>query len=216
MSGKDPAIIRKALLIIIAVAVALALAAIYGIISQQGKSGGEGGEAEVTTTAPGGPPAGIMARGAMRNLVVHKQRRDISGMTFQDGAGKPLKVGGWKGKVLLINFWATWCPPCRREMPDIGKLQEAFDRNEFLVVAASEDRRGYDWAKSGIKVIGGENLLLVTDKGAVSLRVVNPRASLPTTILVDRQGRLVATLIGPAAWNSPEAQSVIKALLAEK
>ncbi len=155
-----------------------------------------------------------LRKGAMAGLIVMRERPDVSGLKLVDGEGRERSLGEWKGRVLLVNFWATWCFPCRKEMPQIADLQKAFADKDFLVIAASEDRKGYPWARDGLKELQAENLLLLMDEGAHALRALGERG-LPTTILVDRKGRMAAKLIGPADWNSEEARAVVRALLAE-
>ena len=164
-------------------------------------------------TASGLSPA--LATGAMRQLVIHSQPKPLPAITALDAKGQPHTLSEWRGTVLMVNFWATWCPPCRKEMPEIIGLQEAFAGKGFRVVAISEDYKGYDWAFQALKMMGGQNLTLLWDKGNAALRALNERG-LPVTLLLDRQGREVARLIGPASWNSDEAQAVIRALLAQK
>ncbi len=185
-----------------------------------GKSGGDGnaeagkGAAGQAGTA-GTADLAALRTGAMAKLIVPGERQDVSGLKLIDGDGRERTLSEWKGRVLLVNFWATWCFPCRKEMPQIASLQKAFPREAFLVIAASEDKKGYQWAKEGLKELKAENLLLLMDEGAQALRALGERG-LPTTILVDRQGRLAAKLIGPAEWDSEEAKAVVRALLAEK
>ncbi len=155
------------------------------------------------------------ATGPMKRLSVKNARADVGDLVLYDGEGKPHALKEWKGRVLLVNFWASWCFPCRKEMPKIAALQKAFPRETFLIIAASEDRKGYTWAKEELEDLKASNLFLLMDDGAKALLKLGERG-LPVTILVDKQGREAARLIGPAEWDSPEAKAVIKALIAEK
>ena len=151
----------------------------------------------------------------MKRLAIHPRRRALTGIVALDGKGRPRDLSEWKGKVLLVNFWASWCPPCRKEMPEIIALQEAYRDRDFRVIAISEDYKGYDWAFSALKMLGGQDLTMLWDKGSAALKVVGVQG-LPVTLLVDRQGREVARLIGPANWNAREARAIVDRLLAEK
>ncbi len=194
---------------LVILAVLAALAVVYGILALQGNNKQAGPEQK------GQAFSQQMATGAMKRLVFHKTPKDVSHLEFTDGQGKVRKLGEWKGKVVMVNFWATWCFPCRREMPEIGKLQKAYDKKDFEIIAASEDKKGYDWAKKGIYALDGDNLTLLMDSGSKSLRALGERG-LPTTILVDKKGREFARLIGPAAWASAEAKAIINKAIAQK
>ncbi len=195
--------------IVLGVLAVLLTAGVYGILALKGNRRAQEPAGEAYAVTP------EMAAGAMKRLIVHRVRRDVRGLTFLDKDGREHKLNEWRGRVLLVNFWATWCHPCRKEMPEIGRLQKAFPKEEFLVIAASEDKKGYDWASQGLRVLDGDNLLLLMDKGARALKALGERG-LPTTLLVDRRGREIARLIGPAAWNSPEAKRIVRAALSEK
>ena len=120
----------------------------------------------------------------------------------QDGAGKPLKLSDWKGRVVLVNLWATWCAPCRKEMPDLAKLQKELGSDQFEVVAISVDRKGAEASSAFLKETGADNLKLYVEP---TTKIVSElqSAGLPATILVDRQGREIGRLLGPADWASP-------------
>ena len=178
-----------------------------------GKSDDKGNSA--AAGAGTGGDLAALRRGAMAGLVVPATRRDVRELVLVDGDGRERRLGEFSGRVLLVNFWATWCFPCRREMPSIGALQKAFAEKDFLVIAASEDRKGYKWAKEALGDLQADHLLLLMDEGARALRRLGERG-LPTTILVDRHGREAARFIGPAEWNSEAAKAVVRALIAEK
>ncbi len=177
-------------------------------------------EASHETGRPATSPADAtwsqaLATGAMSRLKIHDQPRPLPAFTVLDRNGKPHRLDEWKGRALLVNFWASWCPPCLREMPEIIALERAFPGKDFDIIAISEDYKGYDWAAQALKTLGGQNLVLLWDKGNEALRKIGERG-LPVTLLLDRQGREVARLVGPADWNSPEAHAVIRALMAKK
>ena len=207
--------------IFIALAAALAFAAIYAFQGAEDKREREmPGASDERTAAGAGKAAGdglspALATGAMKRLAIHPRRRALTGIVALDGKGRPRDLSEWKGKVLLVNFWASWCPPCRKEMPEIIALQEAYRDRDFRVIAISEDYKGYDWAFSALKMLGGQDLTMLWDKGSAALKVVGVQG-LPVTLLVDRQGREVARLIGPANWNAREARAIVDRLLAEK
>ncbi len=202
--GNPMSPIKGRLILFIVLAAALAFGAVY--IFQ----GGMGKRAQKPSAS-----RAQLATGAMKRLVIHPQPRPLPKIVALDKDGKPHELAEWKGRVLLVNFWASWCPPCRREMPEIIALQDAYEGKDFEVIAISEDYKGYDWAFSALKMMGGQGLTLLWDKGNESLKAIGLNG-LPVTLLVDRQGREVARLVGPANWNSREAHAIIDRLLAEK
>ena len=174
--------------------------------------------AQTAATAPVAPPAGgvskDLATGALAAFLVHPEPKALPDLQFQDGAGKPVKLSDWKGRVVLLNLWATWCAPCRKEMPDLSKLEKELGSDQFEVVAISVDRKGAEASAAFLKETGVDNLKLYIEP---STKIVNDvqSAGLPATILVDRQGRELGRILGPADWASPEAIALVKAALAQ-
>jgi len=195
----------------------LVLAAITGYYWYQA-DGRKAGPAETAAEAPGPAPAGGVSRdlatGTLAAFLVHPQPKPLPDIAFQDGTGKPLKLSDWKGRVVLINLWATWCAPCRKEMPDLAALQKELGSELFEVVAISVDRKGAEASSAFLKETGAGNLKLYVEP---TTRIVGDlqSAGLPATILVDRQGREIGRLLGPAHWAAPEAVALVKAALAE-
>lgn len=145
-------------------------------------------------------------------MPMHETPREMLSPPFTDGAGRDLTLADFKGRVVLLNIWATWCVPCREEMPTLDALQGRLGGDEFHVLPLSIDRAGLDpvrrfYAEIGIRNLG---LYLAEDLRAMLAFAV---VGLPTTILIDREGREIARRAGPAEWDSPEAiaqfQSVI-------
>lgn len=154
-----------------------------------------------------------LASGPLAAFLIHPEPKPLADLSFQDGAGKALKLSDWKGRVVLLNLWATWCAPCRKEMPDLSQLEKALGSDQFEVVAVSVDRKGAEASAAFLKETGVDNLKLYVEP---STRIVTDlqSAGLPATLLIDRQGRELGRILGPADWASPEAQALIKAALA--
>jgi thiol-disulfide isomerase/thioredoxin len=151
-----------------------------------------------------------LARGEMAKFVFAKTPEPVPPISFLDAAGKSRTFADWKGKVVLLNLWATWCGPCRKEMPSLDKLQAELGSDKFEVVALSVDRTGLDGAKKFLDSIGVTKLALYADptaKHAVELKA----PGLPATLLIDGQGREVGRMIGPAEWDSEDAKKLIRA-----
>lgn len=155
------------------------------------------------------------SRTGLSRLVKVSSPQPVGEVTFTDGDGKLRNLSEWKGKVVLLNLWATWCVPCRLEMPSLARLQATLGGDDFAVVAISQDRGGVDAPRKFLATAGLAQLgLYVDSSGKLTQTMKAP--GLPLTILIDREGRQVARLAGPAEWDSPEAQAVIRAIIAER
>jgi thiol-disulfide isomerase/thioredoxin len=128
---------------------------------------------------------------------------------FQDGTGAPVTLAAFRGRVVLLNFWATWCAPCIREMPSLDRLQAALGDQGLAVLAVSQDRGGLKVVRPFFERLELDSLAVYLDPAGKLAREAGLRG-LPTTLLIDRQGRLVGGLQGPAEWDSPEAARLIR------
>ena len=191
------------------------LAAITGIYLFQA-TGRKSGTAEaVAVSAPAAAAIGKeLATGPLAAFLIKRERKPIADFAFQDGDGKPLKISQWKGRVVLVNLWATWCAPCRKEMLDLAKLEKELGSKDFEVVAISVDRKGIEASAAFLKETGAEGLNLYVEPTTTVLNELQA-LGLPSTLLIDREGREIGRLLGPADWASPEATTLIKAALAE-
>jgi thiol-disulfide isomerase/thioredoxin len=163
---------------------------------------------------PAGPGVNPLSTGHMAAFVFTKTREPLPDILFLDGAGSQRSLKDWHGKVVLLNLWATWCAPCRKEMPALDRLQVALGSDQFEVVALSVDRTGLDGAKKFLDQINVQSLKLYADPAArigSQLRV----AGLPATLLLDREGREIGRLTGPAEWDSADAKRLILAALSQ-
>ncbi|MGE5515605.1 MAG: TlpA family protein disulfide reductase [Bacteroidota bacterium] len=138
------------------------------------------------------------------------QRRSAPGFAFADGDGQPLRLADFHGRVVLVNLWATWCPPCIAEMPDLNTVQQRLGGDQFQVVAVSLDRGGIDHVKrwferNEIHALGA----YVADANQFG------NAVLPTSLLLDKQGRVAWHGAGLRDWAGADAQAAIQAVLAE-
>lgn len=189
------------------------LAAITGIYWFQS------GERKAAVATPAAAPvrAGVskeLARGALAAFIVKPQRQAVADIAFEDGSGKELKLSDWRGRVVLVNLWATWCAPCRKEMPALAQLQKQLGSKDFEVVAISIDRKGVEASAAFIAETGSQALKLYVEPSGRILDDLEA-LGLPATVLIDRRGNEIGRLLGPAEWASPEAFELIKAALAE-
>jgi thiol-disulfide isomerase/thioredoxin len=171
--------------------------------------------------APPTPAAGApgqitraMATGPLAAFVVKPQRPAVADIAFADGQGKPLKLSDWRGKVILVNLWATWCAPCRKEMPALAALQSKLGGEDFEVLAISIDRKGAAASAAFLDEAKATVLKLYVDPSSKALGALQA-IGLPASVLIDRDGREIGRLLGPAEWNAPEAEQLIKAAIAE-
>lgn len=130
-----------------------------------------------------------------------------TGFTEQDGTIRTVKDFG--GRIVLMNFWATWCAPCVHEMPSLDRLAAHFKGRPLALVALNEDRGGATVAAPFLARMGLTHLALYIDPKGVVQRALGV-ASLPTTIIFDARGRLVGRLAMPADWAAPEALALIE------
>jgi thiol-disulfide isomerase/thioredoxin len=170
----------------------------------EGSSGGT-----VTGT---GPLAGLN-KGAMAPLLVRPQPLDLPEFTFADADGKPKSLADFRGKIVLLNIWATWCVPCREEMPALDALETKLGGKDFAVLAVNIDKGGADKAAAFLKETGATHLALYTDPSGKLFSTLKA-VGMPTTLIIDRNGKEIARLVGPADWASPEAIAVIEAAIA--
>ena len=149
---------------------------------------------------------------SMAAYMKHDAPQDVAPFTFVDATGAEKDVSSLKGKVTLLNLWATWCAPCRKEMPELSKLQKDLGGDNFQVVEVSEDLKGYQASADFLKQVGADNLTLYSDEKAKALDAVKG-PGLPITLLLDKDGKEVGRLLGPAPWASDEAKAIIKGVM---
>jgi thiol-disulfide isomerase/thioredoxin len=154
-------------------------------------------------------------KGGMTKLVRAGAPKVLPEIAFQDDAGQPKTLADWKGKVVLVNLWATWCAPCKIEMPSLSRLQAQLGGADFAVLPISLDRQGAELPRKFLTSNGLSNLPLLIDPSA-GLAGKLDAIGLPASLILDREGREIARLLGPAEWDSPPAQEVIRAAIAGK
>ena len=147
------------------------------------------------------------------NFVVHEAPRPLPEIGFEDGGANARRLADFRGKVVLLNVWATWCVPCRREMPTLDRLQATLGGPGFEVVALSIDRAGLEVVRKFYAEIGVAHLAMYIDSASKVTRELGI-AGLPATLLIDREGRELGRLIGPAEWDSPAMIAFLKGFIA--
>jgi len=136
-------------------------------------------------------------------------------LRFVDGTGRAHSLADFRGKVVLLNIWATWCKPCREEMPTLDRLQAKLGSERFQVLALSVDQQGASIARQFYREVGIKALALYVDPTAKAAFVLDA-PGLPVTLLVDRNGREIGRHLGPVQWDAPEViERLQRAMAAE-
>ena len=145
-------------------------------------------------------------------FTVHDMPRDMPEVRFvtEDGTRKTLDA--FHGKVILLNIWATWCPPCVKEMPTLDALQADLGGSKFEVVALSIDTGGVPVVRQFFDRVGIKHLTTYVDQTSLAFTNLGI-LGLPTTMIVDANGRELARLIGPATWNEPDMEAFLKGFM---
>jgi len=189
-------IAKLAVVVAAAVAAGLALTAALPLPGTRPPAGGEG------YTVPAAAPSFTSAN----------QRKAVADFSFADGAGAPRSISAYRGKVVLVNFWATWCGPCIKEMPALASLQTKMAGLPFEVLALSQDRGGAAVVKSFYDQQKITNLKVYLDQGGRAGSSLGLRG-LPTSVLVDASGREVMRLEGTANWDDTAIVTAIKQVI---
>ena len=162
-----------------------------------------------------GPDLAALREGDMRKLVIHAEPIAGSDEPFTGEDGREMTLAAYEGQIAVVNFWATWCAPCRKEMPMLAELQTELGGEDLQIVTIATGRNPRLAMEAFFDEIGVENLPLHTDPRqslARSLGVLG----LPVTIILDREGQEIARLQGDADWSSESAKAILAALVADE
>ncbi len=155
-----------------------------------------------------------LAHGEVAAFSVADAPRALPELKFAGPDGAPARLADFRGKTVLLNLWATWCVPCRQEMPALDRLQAARGAPDFAVVAVNIDTARLDRPKAFLKEVGVRNLNFYADDSAdifETLKGSGDALGLPTTVLVDKNGCELGVMAGPAQWDSPDALALLAA-----
>ena len=153
--------------------------------------------------------------GDMRKLTLHSAPIPLANVGFINQDGSDMTLADYNGKYVLVNFWATWCAPCRKEMPQLSALQSELGGDRFQVVTIATGRNARPAMEAFFKEIGVDNLPLHTDPSqalAQSLDVLG----LPNSVIIDPDGNEIGRLRGEADWTSESAMAILTTLIATK
>jgi thiol-disulfide isomerase/thioredoxin len=207
---------KKRLAVILAGGVAgvvVGLAGVYGIATLTRNAGGDLACKPAMELARKVAP---FAKGEVAAVNIAKSPLQVPDLAFQDAAGKPLTLANWRGRTVLLNLWATWCVPCRKEMPSLDALQAQLGGPNFEVVTVNIDTRDAEKPKTWLKEVGVSKLAYYADPAAKTfqdLKAVGRAFGMPTTLLVSPEGCEIGTIAGPAEWASDDAIKLIEAAL---
>jgi thiol-disulfide isomerase/thioredoxin len=215
LPSPNPTATRRIPLVIgaVLIGVAIGYAGIYGIGRLKGNASGDPTCRPAVDLARKLAP---LAHGEVAALTMATTPLQLPDLAFEDADGKPKKLSDWRGRTVLVNLWATWCVPCRKEMPALQGLQTRLGGPDFEVVAINIDTRDPQKPKNFLKDANLTRLGYFSDEKAKvfqDLKTVGRALGMPTSVLVDGQGCEIGTIAGPAEWDSDDATRLIKAAL---
>jgi thiol-disulfide isomerase/thioredoxin len=153
-----------------------------------------------------------LAHGEVAALTMATAPLRLPDLAFTDSEGKPRKLSDWRGRTVLVNLWATWCVPCRKEMPALEGLETKLGGPNFEVVAINIDTRDPDKPRNFLKDANLTRLGYFSDPKAKvfqDLKSIGRALGMPTSVLIDGEGCEIGTIAGPAEWDSEDAVKLI-------
>jgi thiol-disulfide isomerase/thioredoxin len=189
------------------------LAGVYGIARYRGNAGEDACRPAVAIAARLAP----LVHGEVAALALAHTGLRVPDLSFRDAAGRDHTLKDWRGRTVLLNLWATWCVPCRKEMPVLDALQTKLGGDTFDVVAVNIDTRDPQKPLRFLKEVGITRLAYYSDQSAhvyEDLKIAGKAYGMPTTLLIDRSGCEIGTMAGPAEWASDDAVKLVSAAIA--
>jgi thiol-disulfide isomerase/thioredoxin len=193
-----------------AVAVVAVLAGVYGIGYLRGNPADAACQPAVNAAAKLTP----LVHGEVAALTLAQKPFQVPDVTFKDASGHDRKLDDWRGRTVLLNLWATWCVPCRKEMPALDALQGDLGGPNFEVVAVNIDQRDPAKPLKFLKDVGITHLAYYSDDSAhvyEDLKTAGKAFGMPTTVLVDHTGCEIGNMAGPAEWSSADGVNLVSA-----
>jgi thiol-disulfide isomerase/thioredoxin len=159
---------------------------------------------------------GPLVRGEVAAMAIAESPLRVPNLSFRDRSGAERRLSDWRGRTVLLNLWATWCIPCRKEMPALDALEGAVGGERFEVVAVNIDTRDPDKPHAWLEGVGVNRLAYYADPSAKvfqDLKLIGRAFGLPTTVLVDPAGCEIGTAAGPAEWASEDGLKLVRSAL---
>jgi len=195
-----------------ALVILIVLAGIYGIAHRPSNRADAACRSAVNTAKRIAP----LVRGEVAALAVAQTAFPVPDLAFKDASGRELKLADWRGRTVLLNLWATWCVPCRREMPALDALQALLGGADFDVIAVNIDTRNPQKPLAFLKDVNITHLAYYSDPSArvfEELKTAGKAFGMPTTVIVDPSGCEIGTMAGPAEWASDDGVRLIGATI---
>lgn len=194
--------------------VLIVLAGVYGIEHRRSNPADAACAGAVDTAARIAP----LVHGEVAALAVAQKPFSVPALAFKDAQGRDRSLADWRGRTVLLNLWATWCVPCRREMPALDALEGKLGGPKFQVVAVNIDQRDPQKPLNFLKEVGITHLAYFTDDSAQvfeTLKTAGKAFGMPTTLIVDPKGCEIGDMAGPAEWSSDDGVKLVSALIAD-
>ncbi len=200
-----------------AVVILAVLAGVYGIDRLRSNPAGAAAAACAPAVATAGRIAPL-AHGEVAALAVAHTPFRVPDLAFKDAEGRARTLADWRGRTVLLNLWATWCVPCRKEMPALDALEGELGGPNFEVVAVNIDTRDPGKPLAFLNEVGVTHLAHYSDPSAKvfqDLKLAGKAFGMPTTLIVDRAGCEIGEMAGPAAWASADGVKLVSAALTD-
>ena len=194
------------------IAILIVLAGVYGMEHLRSNPAAAACEPAVRTAARLAP----LAHGEVAALAMAHTPFRVPDLTFKDAEGREKTLTDWRGRTVLLNLWATWCVPCRKEMPALDTLQADLGGQGFEVIAVNIDTRDAEKPLKFLKDAGVKHLAYYSDQSAKvfqDLKSAGKAFGMPTTLIIDRSGCEIGVMAGPAEWASPDGVKLVSAAL---
>jgi len=202
----------RGLAVVAAIVILAVLAGVYGMERLRSNPAAAACEPAVKTADRIAP----LAHGEVAALAVARTPFRVPDLTFKDAEGHERKLADWRGRTVLLNLWATWCVPCRKEMPALDALQADLGGPGFEVIAINIDTRDAEKPLAFLKETGVKHLSYYSDQSAKvfqDLKSAGKAFGMPTTLIIDRSGCEIGEMAGPAEWASADGVKLVSAVL---
>jgi thiol-disulfide isomerase/thioredoxin len=216
-SPKFPALRKIGLLRLVSAAAAVGILAVLAGVYGIGALRTNPADTACQPAVNAGKQLAPLVHGEVAALAVAQSPFHMPDLTFRDAQNREKTLADWRGRTVLFNLWATWCVPCRREMPALDALQAKLGGPDFEVVAVNIDTRDPQKPLAFLKDVGITHLVFYSDQSArvfEDLKTAGKAFGMPTTVIVDRSGCEIGTMAGPAEWASEDGVKLVSAVIA--